>query len=418
MIILSWRNSTITTIIGWEALGLSSVILVIFYPNKWRRYNSVITATFNRIGDIIIIYRLGIIAIIRECRFSSTCYNQIRRTTGLLIGICCLSKRAQYPLSAWLPAAISAPTPISAIVHSSTLVTAGLLVIRKINKEIKESIVNKPIIALSIIRFLIGGILRTIETDYKKKIAYSTMRQIRLIIRLITIGIVIIRLAHTLIHAWNKTILFCSAGLKFMENLGCQKSNKGIKPRKRKEIILLVRLYGISGIIFSRSFYTKHNVLENLYSQREQVWRRVILIRGRLLTMSYIVELRKRTKQIRLIKITINKDAINKTIVTIRLISIISWWLVKNKLPVEREVRIRIIENIGIFLLILIPILVLIKKKVTKRIAELTETTGLTKKIIYRYWKRTLKINKNLIRNDKWLIKPTYLKLSLEKKIR
>lgn len=127
--ILIRRRRVINLVLGWDGLGVRSLLLIVFYPNKTSYYNSILTFFYNRLGDILLIFILGFI-IFDPC-FILFLWIENNFFLIILLLFCSFTKRAQFPLSSWLPAAISAPTPISAMVHSSTLVTAGLFIVCK-----------------------------------------------------------------------------------------------------------------------------------------------------------------------------------------------------------------------------------------------------------------------------------------------
>ena len=132
IVILAGRSSGITFVLGWDGLGLSSLFLIMFYPGKIPLYNSFITFFFNRLGDCILILILAFFFYHLSTFFFFLCSPSFEVIIFFLL-CCAFTKSAQFPLSSWLPAAMSAPTPISAIVHSSTLVTAGIYLIFNIN---------------------------------------------------------------------------------------------------------------------------------------------------------------------------------------------------------------------------------------------------------------------------------------------
>lgn len=125
ILFLCSRGSFINFLIGWDGLGISSLCLIIFYPNKRTIFNSYLTFFFNRLGDVCILFSFGYI-FMEGSGFLFFLFSHYNLFILVLILICAFTKGAQFPLSSWLPAAMSAPTPISAIVHSSTLVTAGI----------------------------------------------------------------------------------------------------------------------------------------------------------------------------------------------------------------------------------------------------------------------------------------------------
>lgn len=286
ILILSTRRSFLNLIVGWDGLGVSSIFLIIFYPNKITKYNSILTMFFNRLGDVALIY------VLRKSMISCTkiyfIWSNIQYPTLLFLLICSFTKRAQFPLSSWLPAAISAPTPISAIVHSSTLVTAGIVIFQNINYFIVNICVIEFLNSICILRFLIGGALAIIEVDFKKIIAFSTMRQIRLILFFSSMGIILIGYAHILYHAIFKTILFVSSGLIFLIRYGKQIKNL-IYSNNRIIIINLMsiaRIYSIRGLIFCSSFFSKDLFLE-IFCVKDIRFIFEISILGRILTLFY-----------------------------------------------------------------------------------------------------------------------------------
>lgn len=127
MLILRSSHSYVNILLGWDGLGVSSLCLIMFYPNKTSSYNSFLTFFFNRLGDLFLLVIFS--SFLLDNLFFCFLYDNFRSFFLFLLLLCTFTKGAQFPLSAWLPAAMSAPTPISAIVHSSTLVTAGIYIL-------------------------------------------------------------------------------------------------------------------------------------------------------------------------------------------------------------------------------------------------------------------------------------------------
>ena len=123
MVLLIFMSTLFGTLIGWDGLGITSFLLVIYYKNRKSLGRSLITALTNRVGDafLLVLLRLSLFP-------SGGPY------LGLVVLLlAAMTKRAQYPFSRWLPAAMAAPTPVSALVHSSTLVTAGVYLLLRFN---------------------------------------------------------------------------------------------------------------------------------------------------------------------------------------------------------------------------------------------------------------------------------------------
>ena len=128
----------------------------------------------------------------------------------ITLGAC--TKRAQFPFSAWLPAAIAAPTPVSALVHSSTLVTAGVYLLFRFSPLFRETWVRACLCATGSITMVLAGMRALEETDSKKIVALSTLRQLGLIIIRLGVGGAFIAFFHLLSHAFFKALLFIVVG--------------------------------------------------------------------------------------------------------------------------------------------------------------------------------------------------------------
>lgn len=121
----------------------------------------------------------------------------------------CFTKRAQVPFSAWLPAAMSAPTPVSSLVHSSTLVTAGVYVLIRYNLSVLR---RSLVVCLSSFTVFLAGSVAVLESDFKKLVAISTLSQLGVMVYGIVLGIWKLALLHVLVHALFKAALFLSVG--------------------------------------------------------------------------------------------------------------------------------------------------------------------------------------------------------------
>lgn len=288
--ILSLGGSLLTLIIGWDGLGISSIFLIIFYPNKITLYNSILTIFFNRLGDVVLIavlchfiYRFNFYYFLRD---RSSIYF-LAAIFGLFV--CGFTKSAQFPLSSWLPAAMSAPTPISAIVHSSTLVTAGIYLLSKFRRRV----FGFPFLIsfwffFRVLAFLTGGFLANLELDFKKIVAFSTISQISMIIVFSSCRLISLALLHMLFHAFFKTLLFCCSGLIFITFYSLQQE-KLLKIPSFSYItafLFFVSIYSMTGLVFSSSFFSKDLVLEIFCTFFDGVVFFLFLL-GRMLTLLY-----------------------------------------------------------------------------------------------------------------------------------
>jgi len=226
-----------------------------------------ITAITNRLGDVGILICIGLFFI-----FGDWTYLYISRTSlplqFYLIFILILSastKSAQIPFSAWLPAAIAAPTPVSALVHSSTLVTAGVYLIIRLNFIFCGSNRTRVLLFMGIITMVLAGAAAMFEIDIKKVIALSTLRQLG--VMMIILGIIepVLSFFHLLRHAYFKAILFMCAGI-IIHNIKDYQDIRKI--RIISSIIpitfsvITVANLSLCGIPFLRGFYSKDIILE------------------------------------------------------------------------------------------------------------------------------------------------------------
>jgi len=124
MITLVFINTLFGALVGWDGLGITSFLLVIFFKSRKSLGSGMITALTNRLGDAFLLVLLGL------------SFLPVTATYALLVLLLltAITKRAQYPFSSWLPAAMAAPTPVRALVHSSTLVTAGVYLLLRFNE--------------------------------------------------------------------------------------------------------------------------------------------------------------------------------------------------------------------------------------------------------------------------------------------
>ena len=194
---------------------MTSYLLVIFYQRN-KSYNAgMLTAITNRLGDVGLLISISLIIYLGNWNYIfMNSFSQVFSDIMVyLIIISACTKSAQIPFSAWLPAAIAAPTPVSALVHSSTLVTAGVYLLIRINLIIIEINIRYILLLIGIITIIIAGFTAMGEIDMKKIIALSTLRQLGIIILILGIGNPILSFFHLLSHAFFKAMLFICAGI-------------------------------------------------------------------------------------------------------------------------------------------------------------------------------------------------------------
>lgn len=183
---------------------------------------------------------------------------------GILIVVGAITKSAQIPFSAWLPAAIAAPTPVSALVHSSTLVTAGVYLLIRFSYLLNDSCLNL-LLVLSVLTIFISGLVASFEFDMKKVIALSTLRQLGVIIFSISLGLFDIAFFHLVVHALFKALLFLCAGVVIHRRGGSQDLRRiGGLVNNHPLVGVSLNLANLSlcGVPFISGFYSKDMVVE------------------------------------------------------------------------------------------------------------------------------------------------------------
>nr|YP_009643487.1 NADH dehydrogenase subunit 5 [Dysdercus decussatus]APO08929.1 NADH dehydrogenase subunit 5 [Dysdercus decussatus] len=204
----------ISILIGWDGLGLVSYCLVIFFQNYKSFSAGMLTILTNRVGDVAILFSIswflsnGSWHFLYYLHFDFFWYYILL----FLLVLAAFTKSAQIPFSSWLPAAMAAPTPVSALVHSSTLVTAGVYLMIRFNSLFKSFDITFLLI-LSILTMFMSGLGASFEFDLKKIIALSTLSQLGLMMGILFIGSYNISFFHLLTHAFFKALLFLCAGL-------------------------------------------------------------------------------------------------------------------------------------------------------------------------------------------------------------
>ena len=352
--ILIYIPNILCLLIGWDGLGITSFILIIYYNNPRSLRAGILTIITNRLGDVFLLISIRITMNTGEfLPIFHLVTNKYFFYQWFGILVAAITKRAQLPFSSWLPAAIAAPTPVSALVHSSTLVTAGIFILYRFNIIITHSKIIQLIIIISrILTILTAGTMAIYENDIKKIIALSTLSQLGLIAIPITINIPILRFFHIAAHAIFKALLFISAGTLIIQNDHKQDirlfgSFSKLTPLTSSSII--ISSIALIGIPFITGYYSKHKIIE--WSSRIYInliiYTILILIIAltsiystRLLIFIIILPIKKSTtiKQIR-------SNNNNTPIITISLIRIWVGRIIQWLSPIK-EIHLLINENL------------------------------------------------------------------------
>lgn len=287
MIFLLIRSDFFSVFLGWEGLGVTSFLLIIYYQNWIRRRGGILTLLTNRLGDGLLILRFAYWII-----FCSPFLLKRRAAIGFLFFFLTrLTKRAQLPFTSWLPAAIAAPTPVRALVHSSTLVTAGVWLLIRFRQFFNRLVFLIMVLGTSTI--ILASLAALFEVDGKKVVALSTLRQLGLIFVSLSLGNWLVCLFHLLMHAFAKANLFLIVGnllhIRFSQQDSRQLSSGLMETRII--FIFLVRIFRLRGIIFFSGFYSKDRIFFREYRLVTRILGFSILVRAISLTLTYCLKL-------------------------------------------------------------------------------------------------------------------------------
>nr|YP_010968426.1 NADH dehydrogenase subunit 5 [Aurivittia aurivittata]WNO18758.1 NADH dehydrogenase subunit 5 [Aurivittia aurivittata] len=269
MVLLIISPNIISILLGWDGLGLVSYCLVIYYQNL-KSYNAgMLTALMNRIGDVFILMIIswmlnyGSWNYVFYLDFMSNDYEM--KIISFMIIIAAMTKSAQIPFSSWLPAAMAAPTPVSALVHSSTLVTAGVYLLIRFNNLLIEFWGLKVLLLLSGLTMFMAGISANYEFDLKKIIALSTLSQLGLMMSILSMGLPELAFYHLLTHAMFKALLFMCAGviIHLMNDNQDIRFMGGMSSYiPLTSLCMNISNLALCGIPFLAGFYSKDLILE------------------------------------------------------------------------------------------------------------------------------------------------------------
>jgi len=274
-------------LIGWDGLGVTSFFLVLFFQNSSSWSASIKTALTNRLGDGFLVVVFGSLLIRNNTFIEKIFYIPFVFVLFLVLGS--FTKRAQFPFRNWLPAAIAAPTPISSLVHSSTLVTAGVFLVIRFSSFFVEFYFIKIIILVrGIITIIFAGIIALLEKDLKKVVALSTLRHLGLMITSCSIVGPLFGFFHLIIHAIFKALLFINIGYLIISRNHNQDSRLLRLNSNYLTISVLFSLFRMIGFYFFNGFLSKDLIIFTSLNFR---YKNIILIRliclGFCLTVSY-----------------------------------------------------------------------------------------------------------------------------------
>ena len=281
MLMLIMSNNFIQLFFGWEAVGLVSYLLIGFYFKR----DSAIFANLkaflvNRVGDFGFVLGIGLVLAyfggslryadvftylpnVQNVPFLGT---DLITVTCLLLFVGAMGKSAQFPLHVWLPDSMEGPTPISALIHAATMVTAGLFMVSRMSPMYELSTTALSVIMIiGAITALFMGFLGTIQNDIKRVIAYSTLSQLGYMTVALGVSAYSVAMFHVMTHAFFKALLFLAAGSVIIGMHHDQDMRNMGGLRKYMPITWLTMLIGnlsLIGTPFFSGFYSKDSIIE------------------------------------------------------------------------------------------------------------------------------------------------------------
>ena len=314
MVLLVISNNLIQLFIGWEGVGLVSYLLIGFFYKKQSAIKANLKAfLINRIGDMFFILGIAMVYAVFDSFDYRTIFASINITNvsaldsyfGLdYIDFACLflffgamAKSAQIPLHVWLPDSMEGPTPISALIHAATMVTAGIFMVARLSPLYELALfTNDFILLIGASTALFIGVIAIFENDIKKVIAFSTISQLGYMVAALGINAYSTSFFHLYTHAFFKALLFLCAGSVIMSLHHNQDIRKmgGLKSKLPITYIsFLIGTLCIIGFPFTSGFFSKDLILEVMLYKNNTISfiAYLMLLFGALVTTIYSLRL-------------------------------------------------------------------------------------------------------------------------------
>ncbi|NYT27104.1 MAG: NADH-quinone oxidoreductase subunit L [Candidatus Thiodubiliella endoseptemdiera] len=283
MFMLVMSNNFMQLFFGWEAVGLVSYLLIGFWHHKESAIEANLKAFLvNRVGDFGFLLGIGLVLAFSGSLDYMEVFASLNNTVGetlwgldlitvvcLLLFVGAMGKSAQVPLHVWLPGSMEGPTPISALIHAATMVTAGIFMVSRMSPMFEMSDVALTVImVIGAITALFMGLLGIVQNDIKKVVAYSTLSQLGYMTVALGVSAYSVAIFHLMTHAFFKALLFLGAGSVIVAMHHEQDIRKMGGLKKYMPITYITGLIGTLALIgfpgFS-GFYSKDMIIEAVH---------------------------------------------------------------------------------------------------------------------------------------------------------
>jgi NADH-quinone oxidoreductase subunit L len=284
MLILILGDSYLTMFVGWEGVGLCSFMLIGFWYKDMKNNDAAKKAFIvNRIGDLGLILGMCLLfAYSGTLRYDELFISEraigglpsdVATAIGILLFIGAMGKSAQIPLHTWLPDAMAGPTPVSALIHAATMVTAGIyMVARSSNLYAMTETAGDLIMWAGMLTSLLGATIALTQNDIKKVLAYSTVSQLGLMFVALGMGAYSTAIFHVITHAFFKALLFLGSG-SVIHGMGGEQDIRrmgGLKKHmKTTHLTFLIGTIAIAGIFPFAGFFSKDQIIAVAFEENK-----------------------------------------------------------------------------------------------------------------------------------------------------
>ena len=279
MLVLVSSPTLLQLLIGWELVGVCSYLLIGHYWEEKENSSAAMKAFItNKVADVGLMIGIIMLALsvgtfrISEILYSATHGNEnisnIALIAGVLLFIGAMGKSAQFPLHVWLPDAMAGPTPVSALMHAATMVTAGVYLLARMFPfyEGVAAPARELVLLIGVLTLFFGGCLAIVQDDLKKVLAYSTVSQLGYMVTAIGAGAYTAGLLHLWTHAFFKALLFLGAGSVIhavhSNNMSEMGGLKDVMPKTFKTFI--IGTIALAGLPPLAGFFSKDEILASL----------------------------------------------------------------------------------------------------------------------------------------------------------
>ena len=300
MLLLVLGSNYVIMFIGWEGVGLCSYLLIGFWFTNIS-YASAAKKAFvmNRIGDLgfliaifLLFHVFGSVEFSRifpQAAQMASGDNMLILITALLF-VGAIGKSAQIPLFTWLPDAMAGPTPVSALIHAATMVTAGIYMIARSNILFTLAPQTLDVVAfIGIVTAIVAALIALTQTDIKKVLAYSTVSQLGYMFLGLGVGAYTGAFFHVITHAFFKALLFLGAGsvIHAMSNEQDMRRMGSLKAKLPVTFLtMMVGTIAIAGLPPFSGFFSKDEILAHAYEHNKMLW--IVGVIGAMLTAFYM----------------------------------------------------------------------------------------------------------------------------------